>query len=41
MSAKTKSEIRECFLQVAVYLGMPAGLGCFKVARQVFEELGV
>ena len=37
----TKPEIRECFLQVAVYLGMPAGLGCFKVARQVFEELGV
>ena len=34
----TKLEIRECFLQVAVYLGMPAGLGCFKVARQVFAE---
>lgn len=34
----TKLEIRECFLQVAVYLGMPAGLGSFKVARQVFAE---
>lgn len=37
----SKEEIRECFLQVAVYVGMPAGLGCFKVARQVFKELGL
>lgn len=37
----TKDEIKECFLQVAVYCGMPAGLGCFKVARQVFKEMGV
>jgi 4-carboxymuconolactone decarboxylase len=37
----TKEEIRECFLQVAVYVGMPAGLGCFKIARQVFKELGI
>jgi 4-carboxymuconolactone decarboxylase len=34
----TKAEIRECLLQVAVYVGMPAGLGCFKVARKVFDE---
>ena len=37
----TKDEIRECFLQVAVYCGMPAGLGCFKVAREVFKEMGI
>lgn len=37
----TKDEIRECLLQVAVYVGMPAGLGCFKVARQVFKEMGL
>jgi 4-carboxymuconolactone decarboxylase len=37
----TKDEIGECFLQVAVYVGMPAGLGCFKVARQVFKEMGI
>jgi len=37
----TKAEIRECFLQVAVYVGMPAGLGCFKVARKVFDEMGL
>ncbi|HYF16689.1 MAG TPA: 4-carboxymuconolactone decarboxylase [Ramlibacter sp.] len=35
----TKDEIRECLLQVAVYCGMPAGLGSFKVARQVFREM--
>ena len=35
----TKAEIRECLLQVAVYVGMPAGLGSFKVARQVFADL--
>ncbi len=37
----TKEEIRECFLQVAVYVGMPAGLGCFKIAKQVFKEMGI
>lgn len=37
----TKEEIREAFLQVAVYCGMPAGLGSFKVAREVFKELGI
>src|SRR6476659_6723795 len=37
----TKAEIRECFLQVAVYLGMPAGLGCFRVAKKVFDEMSI
>lgn len=37
----TKDEIRECLLQVAVYCGMPAGLGAFKVAKQVFKEMGI
>jgi len=37
----TKKEVSECFLQVAAYAGMPAGLGCFKVMRQVFAEPGV
>jgi 4-carboxymuconolactone decarboxylase len=37
----TKQEIAECFLQVAVYVGMPAGLGCFRIAREVFNELGI
>jgi 4-carboxymuconolactone decarboxylase len=37
----TKAEVRECFLQVACYVGMPAGLSCFKVAGKVFEEMGI
>jgi 4-carboxymuconolactone decarboxylase len=37
----TKDEIRECLLQAAVYVGMPAGLGAFRVARQVFADLGI
>ena len=37
----TKNEIRECFLQVAVYAGMPAGMSSFKIAKQVFKELGI
>ena len=37
----TKEEIKECLLQVAVYVGMPAGLGCFKIARQVFKDMGI
>lgn len=37
----TKDEIREVLLQVAIYCGMPAGLGSFKAARQVFKEMGI
>ena len=37
----TKEEIRECLLQVSVYCGMPAGLTSFKIARQVFKEMGI
>ena len=37
----TKEEIGEAFLQVAIYCGMPAGLGSFKIARQVFKEMGI
>jgi 4-carboxymuconolactone decarboxylase len=37
----SKVEIRECLLQVAVYAGMPAGMTAFRVARQVFKELGL
>lgn len=37
----TKDEIREAFLQVSVYCGMPAGLSSFKIARQVFKEMGL
>lgn len=37
----TVEEIREVFLQVAVYAGMPAGLDAFKIARRVLMEEGL
>ena len=37
----TKDEIREVFLQTAVYCGMPAAIDAFRQAREVFKEMGV
>ncbi|WP_025776894.1 carboxymuconolactone decarboxylase family protein [Brevibacterium sp. VCM10] len=37
----SKEEIREMLLQVSIYLGMPAGLGAFRVAREAFTEMGI
>ncbi|MEJ1969445.1 MAG: carboxymuconolactone decarboxylase family protein [Rhizomicrobium sp.] len=34
-------EIREIFLQVAIYAGVPAAVDSFRIAREVFEEQGV
>ncbi len=34
----TRVEMREVFLQVAVYCGMPAAIDAFRVAREVFAE---
>ena len=31
-------EIREIFMQVAIYAGMPAGVDSFRIAREVFAE---
>lgn len=35
----TREEIREIFLQVAVYAGVPAAVDSFRIAREVFTEL--
>ena len=37
----TKEEIKEIFIQVAVYCGAPTAGLSFKVAREVFEEDGI
>ncbi|TAJ23751.1 MAG: 4-carboxymuconolactone decarboxylase [Reyranella sp.] len=37
----SKDEIKEIFLQVAIYCGIPASLDAFKTARDVFKERGV
>lgn len=35
----TKEEIREVFLQVAIYCGVPAAVDAFRLAREVFAEM--
>jgi len=35
----TREEIREVFLQVAIYCGVPAGVDSFRIAREVFAEI--
>ena len=37
----TKDEIKEFFLQAAIYCGVPAGIDSFRCAKEVFKELGV
>jgi 4-carboxymuconolactone decarboxylase len=37
----TKDEIREVFLQVAIYCGVPAAMDSFRIAKEVFTEMGV
>ena len=37
----TKEEIREVFLQVAIYCGVPAAIDSFRVAKEVFKEMGI
>lgn len=37
----TKEEIREVFLQVAIYCGVPAAIDSFRIAKETFAELGV
>jgi 4-carboxymuconolactone decarboxylase len=35
----TREEIREVFLQVAIYCGVPAAIDSFRVAREVFNDM--
>ena len=37
----TKEDIREVFLQVAIYCGVPAGVDSFRTAKEVFKEMGI
>ena len=37
----TKEDIREVFLQAAIYCGVPAAVEAFRIAREVFKERGV
>ncbi len=35
----TRDEIREIFLQVAIYAGVPAAVDSFRIAREAFADL--
>ena len=35
----TRDEIREVFMAVAIYCGVPAGVDAFRTAREVFAEM--
>jgi 4-carboxymuconolactone decarboxylase len=37
----TKNDIKEVFMQVAIYCGVPAGVDGFRIAREVFKEMGI
>ncbi len=33
--------LRDTLMQIAIYCGMPAGVESFRIARKVFEDLGL
>ncbi len=37
----TKEELREVFLQIAIYCGVPAGIDSFRTSQEVFDEMGI
>lgn len=37
----TKDEIKEVFLQVGIYCGVPAAIDSFRVASEVFKEMNI
>ena len=37
----SKAEIQEIFLQAAIYCGVPAAVDSFRIAREVFKEMGI
>lgn len=37
----TPDDIKEVFLQAAIYCGVPAAIDSFRIAKEVFAERGV
>lgn len=37
----TKDELKEIFVQVGTYCGVPAAMDCFRIGREVFKEMGI
>ena len=37
----TKDELKETFLQIGIYCGVPAAMDSFRIAKEVFKEMGI
>ena len=37
----TLDELKDTLLQIAIYCGLPAGVGAFRLAREVLDEDGI
>ena len=37
----TKEEIREVFMETAIYCGVPAAIDSFRNAKEMFKEMGI
>jgi len=37
----SKDDIKEVFLQVAIYCGVPAAVDSFRIAKEAFKEMGI
>ena len=37
----TKDELKEIFLHIGTYCGVPAAMDSFRIAREVFKEMGI
>ena len=37
----SKDELKEILLQIGVYCGVPAALDSFRIAKEVFKEMGI
>ena len=37
----SKDEIREIFLQTAIYCGVPAAIDAFRTAKETFKDMGI
>lgn len=37
----SKEEIREVFLHASIYCGVPAGVESFRLAKEVFRDMGI
>jgi len=37
----SKDELKEIFVQVGTYCGVPAAMDCFRVAKEAFKEMGI